>query len=211
MVIDRNLDYEIIKTTSDDQERYLILDLKVQEKTITIAGLYAPNQDEPDYFVKVFRELAEHNNENLILCGDFNLVFDVELDRYDSTYNHKKSLRVLQELMDMFMLVDVWRMSNPLAKKYTWQRYDKKKKKLSASRIDYFLVNHGLTTEIQSDIVSSVCTDHSMITITIKLHSVMRGRGLWKLNTSLLTEKDYVDAMNEKLDEIFANFYRPRT
>ena len=36
-------------------------------------------------------------------------------------------------------------------------------------------------------------TDNSLIEIKIALHSNMRGPGFWKLNTSLLTEIDYVN------------------
>ena len=32
-----------------------------------------------------------------------------------------------------------------------------------------------------------------MITLNIPLHSNPRGRGFWKLNTSLLTDTDYID------------------
>ena len=32
-----------------------------------------------------------------------------------------------------------------------------------------------------------------MITLQISLHSNNRGRGFWKLNTSFLTDKDYVN------------------
>jgi len=36
-------------------------------------------------------------------------------------------------------------------------------------------------------------TDHSLIDIRIALHSNPRGPGFWKLNTSFLTESDYVN------------------
>ena len=36
-------------------------------------------------------------------------------------------------------------------------------------------------------------TDHSMITLSLSLHSNPRGLGFWKLNTSFLTEIDYIN------------------
>ena len=40
-------------------------------------------------------------------------------------------------------------------------------------------------------------TDHSLIDIRIALHSNPRGPGFWKLNTSFLTEIDYVTQIRE--------------
>ena len=40
-------------------------------------------------------------------------------------------------------------------------------------------------------------TDHSLIDIRIALHSNPRGPGFWKLNTSFLTEIDYVNQIRE--------------
>ena len=40
-------------------------------------------------------------------------------------------------------------------------------------------------------------TDHSLIDIRIALHSNPRGPGFWKLNTSFLTEIDYVNQIRD--------------
>ena len=60
--------------------------------------------------------------------------------------------------------------------------------------VDFFLVSESLTCDItHSDIVPGFKTDHSMITLTISLHSNPRGNGFWKLNTSLLSEISYIE------------------
>ena len=43
-----------------------------------------------------------------------------------------------------------------------------------------------------ADILSDFKMDHSLITLNISLHSNPRGRGFWKLNTSFLTDTDYI-------------------
>ena len=43
-----------------------------------------------------------------------------------------------------------------------------------------------------TDIVPGYKTDHSMILLKIALHHNPRGRGFWKLNTSLLAEDQYL-------------------
>ena len=40
-----------------------------------------------------------------------------------------------------------------------------------------------------------------MITLNISLHSNPRGPGFWKLNTSLLTEIDYVNQIKSVIQE----------
>ena len=46
------------------------------------------------------------------------------------------------------------------------------------------------------DICPAIKTDHSAITIEVKvIEEQLKGPGSWKLNVSLLTNKDYVDAM----------------
>ena len=44
-----------------------------------------------------------------------------------------------------------------------------------------------------ADILAGLKTDHSPITLNISLHSNPKGRGFWKLNTSFLTDTDYID------------------
>ena len=61
-------------------------------------------------------------------------------------------------------------------------------------RLDFFLVSESFTCDItHSDIVPGFKTDHSMITLTISLHSNPRGNGFWKLNTSLPSEISYIE------------------
>ena len=45
-------------------------------------------------------------------------------------------------------------------------------------------------------------TDHSMIIINIALHSNERGPGYWKLNTSFLSEIDYVNQIRSAIKNV---------
>ena len=45
----------------------------------------------------------------------------------------------------------------------------------------------------QADILCGYKTDHSMITINTALYSNPRGPGFWKMNTSFLTDVNYVN------------------
>ena len=85
-------------------------------------------------------------------------------------------------------LEDVWRRKFPENREYTW--YDKEK----GSRIDYWLTSKSLNYQIQ-DVSNSHAprTDHRIITLKLSTNEVKRGKGIWKLNTSLLFDNEYKD------------------
>ena len=47
-----------------------------------------------------------------------------------------------------------------------------------------------------------------MITLQIEMHKIVSGPGFWKLNVSLLKDKDYVDIINARIDEILSQQFR---
>ena len=60
--------------------------------------------------------------------------------------------------------------------------------------LDFFLISSDLICDINlADIVPLYKTDHSMTLLKIALHHNPRGRGFWKLNTSLLKEEGYLN------------------
>ena len=52
-----------------------------------------------------------------------------------------------------------------------------------------------------SDIVPGYETDHSMITMAITTNSNPRGLGFWRLNTSFLSENNYVTKIQNTIKE----------
>ena len=61
--------------------RYIICDLITNGKQLTLANIYAPNNDDPTFFTSVFERLADFKFDEVIIGGDFNLVLDVEKDK----------------------------------------------------------------------------------------------------------------------------------
>ena len=70
-------------------------------------------------------------------------------------------------------------------------------------RLDYWLTSSHLFDYVNSvDIVSAIKTDHSAITTKIQvLQQEVKGPGFWKLNTSLLLNKDYTEAMEHNISK----------
>ena len=96
---------------------------------------------------------------------------------------------MLESIMENADLVDFWRILNPDTKWYTWRR----KNPNIQCRLDFFLISCSLCTDIlEAYILPGYKSDHSLITLTINAHVNPRGPGFWKLNTSLLSELEYV-------------------
>ena len=68
-------------------------------------------------------------------------------------------------------------------------------------RLDYWLTSSHLFDYVTSvDIVSVIKTDHSAITVEFQvLQQKVKGPGFWKLNTSLLLNKGYTEAMENNI------------
>ena len=181
----------------DDIGRYIICDIGIENSLVTLCNIYGPNKDQPPFFVELFRHLENRQDEKVII-GDFNVVLQVELDRYGSNYNNHNSKYVLTELMEEFLLEDPWRVQNPDRMQFSWR---KKKPRLQASRIDYSLVSRGLNIE-NTLYIPAIKTDHMAHFLSIKLEKEKRGPGYWKFNNTLLKDLDFVQGMNQKIDQL---------
>ena len=81
-------------------------------------------------------------------------------------------------------LIDVWRIFNPELKRYHWRR----RKPEIKCRLDYFLTSSSIVNKTEKACIfyPGFWTNHSLITLSIQLHTEKRGPGFWKLNVSLL-------------------------
>ena len=55
---------------------------------------------------------------------------------------------------------------------------------------------------MHTDILAGFKTDHSMVTIQIALHTNPRGPGFWKLNTSFLSETEYINQIKTTIEGV---------
>jgi len=87
---------------------------------------------------------------------------------------------------------------HPETSRYTWrQRHPKVR-----CPLDFFLISQSAVNITSlADLVPGYKTDHSVITLSLLLHSNPRGPGFWKLNTSFLTEIDYVNQIKRTIQE----------
>lgn len=154
--------------------------------------MYAPNEDRPEFFHHVHQIIESFENCNIIWGGDFNLVLNTEEDRYSSDHNNYNACDKIYDCMSKLDLADVWRIHNPNKRVYTWQRGQ------SMSRIDLFLINTGLLNRVMDVSISHIpLSDHDPVILKMISSEHSRGPGLWKLNTSHLNNKEFLDGLND--------------
>ena len=187
----------ISKIYTDNDGRLIIFDITEKDTVITFIALYAPNQDTPRFY-NLIREQISERSEHKIMLGDFNLTLDVDLDRKNTYNNNNKSLNVLQDMMDEFCLVDVWRLQNEETREYSWFRSGNLNQ---ASRLDFALVSAGLDHKVKAvQYLPSIMSDHRPIYVCVDIDHNERGSGYWKFNNTFLLRKEFLDIMNNEID-----------
>ena len=147
-------------------------------------------------------------DKHIVLAGDFNFFFDTSLDSYRGKPTLKnKSIAKFIELKEKFDLCDIWRIRNPKTKIFTFrQKHDSG---LIQRRLDYLYISNSMQVSVENtDVLASLLTDHSPVTFScFKNEESNRGRGLWKLNNSLIENVEYVLQMKkfifDTLNELF--------
>jgi len=102
--------------------------------------------------------------------------------------------------MDELHLVDIWRNKNMNAREYTWSQSSP----MVACRLDMWLIPLQMTQLVKSvKIETSIQSDHKMISLEIASEQEeLRGPGYWKLNTSVLKEKQYQEMIRKTIKEL---------
>ena len=177
-----------------------IIDLTIsKEISLRLINIYAPNTDKPAFFEHVENLLLNHNNDYTIICGDFNMTLDPDMDSLNYiSLNNPRSRQFVLNMKTNHSLIDAFRHLNPNLKRYSWRR----KNPTKHARLDYFLISDTLSDLLQSSkIIPGYHTDRSIIQIAVILNHFERGRGTWKLNCNLLKNIDYINTINTIIDE----------
>ena len=189
--------FNVSNVILDFEGRFIGCNIRTQNGLeFALCNVYAPNDDRPSYFQALSQNIADLNAEK-VLMGDFNLVMDVEMDRYESNKNNLKSQKVLYEIMDEYCLEEVWRNRHPGEKRFSW-RHDGRKQ---ASRIDFALVSKSLEQKCENILYfQGIQTDHSALIMSIKDMKHDRGVGYWKNNNAVLRNPETVEKILRKIE-----------
>ena len=187
------IDIVVSDVLLDSNGRYIKLILKIGNCVFRVLNVYAPNneRDRVNFFLKLHDILQDDFSEaENIGGGDWNCVMDSAIDRLNCVNSQDVGQIDLKYLCEIYNLEDIWRRRNPYKREYTWQGRGK------MSRIDMFFTSKSLNGQIQ-EISHSYApyTDHSSVVLTVRIDDVIRGKGLWKMNTSHILEDEYKEGL----------------
>ena len=201
------IEYKVCKAKMDQNGNMLILDLEVEGKQLTLVNIYGPNEDSPDFFFKVQEIIEEFDNQNVIICGDFNLVQNQELDTFNYiNVNNPNAKDIVLNLKDEMNLVDPFRILYENSKQYTWR----KRNPVKQARLDFFLLYESLMTSVKDiTFLPSYRSDHSSVVLSLQINEFRKGKGLWKFNTSLLKDKTYIEEVKKCINNVKEQYMLP--
>ena len=201
ILIKNSLEFELKTLKVDQNGRFIILEANVQDHPFLLINLYAPNKtnEQSTFFEEISEELDHLSlavDCNIVIGGDFKVIFDPDLDGNGGNPKRKESVKCIDNMCLTNDLIDIWRIRNPNVKRFTWRQ----KTPVIQRRLDFWLVSNGMQEDIDNvDVVPSLKSDHSAIVLSINgIENSPRGPSFWKLNSSLLDDKEYVSLINMK-------------
>ena len=191
------------KIISDLNGKYLLLEVASNDKILVLGNVYSPTKDEPSFFDSLFSVISGFAKSDLILGGDWNVVFDDQLDKHQgSIYSNKKAKEKLKSYINCFNLHDIFREMHPSKKAYT--RFQAQP--YIATRLDFFLTSNSLHGHGKpTSMCQSVKSDHKVVCMKIRIELVPWGRGYWKFNYSLLLDNIYIELIKKVICDFQIN------
>jgi exonuclease III len=208
ILLPKLMDYEILKEHLDPGGRYIALKISIEGTIYGLINGYAPTADRLEeqmaWLEAITNILEEFGDINIIFGGDINDGL-TSLDKFIGRERWKESRYVLgwKEACQEYQMVDIWRILNPLAHKYTWKQ-GTNKKNLRRSRLDFWLISSGLMYSVDKTLIlPGYGSDHSLITLSLfEQESIKQGPSFWKFNISMLRDKVYTDKTSESIREL---------
>jgi exonuclease III len=201
-----DLQCNIKHSVADDEGRVILTEVEVEEHEFILCNIYAPTKDKPGqqkmFLDKLKEMLAPYIGRDVIIGGDYNICQFPELDKKGGKLeNQLPFAKDVISFKDEFELVDIWRLRHPTLRRFT--RRERSIGGYVQSRLDYWLISKHLEyVVVKTDILPGRRSDHSLISLKIELQNRdRRGKGFWKLNTSLLKDELYLKQMRDCISE----------
>lgn len=202
----KNSRIKIRDVMTDSVGRWLITDLDIEEEIITLVNVYGPNEDRAEFYLELFEILENRECQEIILAGDLNLTLDPRKDYggLGENINHRRKREVVQNYMQTKGLCDVWRCLHEQDYVFTWKRDGPP---TQTSRLDYFLISDSLRSRVvKTHIAPRYRTDHNRIELIMNFEKSKRGKGFWKVNNSYLKDKEFVEEINQAIENFGETF-----
>lgn len=197
ILIHKSIPFICSNVLADPNGRFVVVTGKIYNTPLILANIYGPNWDDHHFFRTFFSKLTDIATHSLILGGDWNCWISPTLDRSSTkTLSLSKSAQLIKSIMEEFNLSDPWRFLHPNGKQYSFFSSVHR----TFSRIDYFLIHNNLLPSVKSVTYNPiVISDHAPISLTIAMQGLNSSRPPWRLNTRLLSSKDFLQLMSAQI------------
>ena len=209
ILVQNKLSCKFVSCFTNNKGSAIFLSLNINGYVLKIVNVYGPSErDDPAFFDELFRLAATEQQEYFIMCGDWNLTLNPEIDSYNYSPRDRRSRSrnvVTKNCLDL-NIHDAWRVMNGHRKQFSWRRANPVK----CARLDFFLVSDSILNKcLACEILPGYRSDHSRVSLRLNLSSQPRGRGVWKFNCSLLKDLDYLNVIKELIIETIINYSCP--
>ena len=203
ILINSNFTYTVKAYNNIIDGRMQSLKININEKDYILLNVYAPNNatEHIQFLTTIEDFIISNDSDTLIIGGDFNTVSDINKDKKNGNINsNKKNRDKLNNIIQNNDVNDIWRILNPETLQYTWHSNHKPP---IFCRLDFFLVSNNIVNSIKEcKITTGIRSDHSIVYFNIIVDNQPRGPGYFKLNNSVILEKDYQDMITRSITDI---------
>lgn len=118
VLFSKKLNFDIVNTHQSEDGRIVLINVKIQDKDLTLTNIYAPNssKERKAFFYKLQKWIFKHslNTDEIILGGDFNFTESANLDRQNNSSSSADASSIAYKaLMQKHNLHDIWRVMHP--------------------------------------------------------------------------------------------------
>ena len=183
ILINNDFDQNVKTIKTDNNGNFMMLDMFIDDKEITLVNIYGPNNDNLQFYENLKQKIKEFQNDHVIISGDWNLIINAEMDSYNYVHsNNPRARQSVLHLLEQENFVDPWRLMHDNEQKYTWRRLNPDKKQ---TRLYYFLIHESVFQYVtDSDIIMGYKTDHSAIILILKFKNnerSLKGKGVLEI------------------------------
>ena len=206
ILLNSTLQYSLLEEKKSECGNFHMLSCKIHNETYLLVNIYGPNEDNPSFYKNLSNMIGQFDVQYTIIAGDLNFVMVPNVDSMNYVgENNVRAKQAFLELSHKYDLIDAWRHIHPNDRNYTWRRNNP----LKAGRLDMFFVSDDLLNRMLNvEIIPGYRTDHNAITLSIQSKQ-QRGNGLWKLNTSHLTDDDYIKRIKKCITHTLQQYAVP--
>lgn len=150
ILIHKSIPFQLKNKYIDPSGRYIILNGAIVSIQVSLICVWAPNGDDPSFYQNILLSISSYPGQ-YIIGGDFNCVSDPTQDRSTGIdTSHQQTRKIIKKCMLYLNFSSTYKTS---------------------SRIDYFLISHGLLSKIEKCWYDSILLSENRRVLLFKYKS----------------------------------------